>query len=390
MEAIWLMIFKGTILMQKTRVMFVVIQLEAGGSERVVLDLARGLSQEKIEVYVTAFNGGVLEAPLREICKDVFIIEKSRRFDLSTMLQLAKIVRKYRIDVVNAHHYMPCFYSFLGTRIMNRKKLIYTEHSVPEVEGIASGIYGKILNMMLFRITAVVGVSREITEKFKENYPRHAKKFHEILNGIDINKFNVKAGRNQIRKRWELTDDHFVVGTVANFRKVKNHACLVRAAARLKDSHPQLRLLFVGTGFPGDSENSEDVVRKLIHDLGLQGEVILAGYQENIPEMLSAFDVFCLPSLSEGLPVSVLEAMAAGVPVIGSRVRGINEIVKDLETGLLFSANDDEDLAKILKKIHNSKSLAKSLADRAHHYVSEKHSNKVWLEKVSKIFQTTI
>ena len=373
--------------MQKTRVMFVVFQLVAAGSERVVLDLARSLNPDQFEIYVTTFNGGVLEAPLREVCKDIFFVQKRKRLDLSVMLQIAKIVRDHDIDVVNAHHYMPCFYSFLGTRILNRVKLIYTEHSVPEVEKIASSIHGKMFFWMLFQMNAVIGVSGEITEKFKKHYPRHTEKFIEILNGVDIEKFRAKGVREDVRNRWGLSKDHFVVGMVANFRKVKNHVCLVRAAARLKDSHPQLRLLFVGTGFPGDPENSKDLVRKFIHDLGLQGKVILAGYQENIPEMLSAFDVFCLPSFSEGLPVSVLEAMAAGVPVIGSRVRGINEVVKDMETGLLFSADDDADLAKTLKKIHNSESLAKSLADRAHDYVSEKHSNKVWLKKVSEIFR---
>ena len=372
--------------MQKTRVMFVVIQLEAGGSERVVLDLARGLSQEKFEVYVTAFNGGVLEAPLREICKDVFIIEKSRRFDLSTMLQLAKIVRKYRIDVVNPHHYMPCFYSFPGTRILNRKKLIYTEHSVPEVEGIASGKHGKILNMMLFRINAVVGVSREITVRFRERYPSHTDKFHEILNGVDIDKFNVKGTRNHVRKRWGLTNDHFVIGTVANFRKVKNHACLVRAAVRLKDVYPQLRLLFVGTGFPGDPDNTEVEVRELILELGLQDMIILTGYQENIPEMLSAFDLFCLPSFSEGLPVSVLEAMAAGIPVVGSQVRGIKEVVHDRETGVMFFPNDDSDLSRALEEILSNPSFGQTLANQAFNYVRKMHSKKAWVQKTSDLF----
>ncbi len=326
------------------------LQLDAGGSERVVFDLARSLDTDKFEVFVAAFKGGVLAKPLKNICKDVFIIEKKQGLDITAMFKLATIVRNYRIDVVNAHHYMPCFYSFLGTRVLNCKRLVYTEHSVPEVENVAGCVHGKIFHWMLYRINAVVGVSRAITGKFREKYPRHAEKFHEILNGVDIEKFRGKGAREEVRSSWGLVKEHFVVGTVANFRKVKNHACLVRAAGRLKDTHPQLRLFFVGTGFPGDAENSEDEVRALIRELGLQDRVVLAGYQENIPEMLSAFDAFCLPSFSEGLPVSLLEAMAAGVPVIGSEVKGIVEVVKDGKTGVLFSSNSDSELSLCSEK----------------------------------------
>jgi len=376
--------------MQKTRVMFVVLQLDAGGSERVVLDLASGLNSDQFEIYVTAFNGGVFEAPLRKVCKDVFIIEKRRRIDFSAMVQLAKIIREHRVDIVNAHHYMPCFYSFLGTRILNRKKLIYTEHSVPEVEGISSGKHGKILNLMLYRMNAVIGVSKEITERFKERYPRHAKKIHEILNGVDIDKFNVKGTRNHVRKRWGLTNDHFVVGTVANFRKVKNHACLVRAAARLKDDYPQLRLFLVGTGFPGDPDNTESSIQELIHANELQDHIILAGFKKNIPELLSVFDVFCLPSFSEGLPVSILEAMAAKVPVVGSNVSGISEIIKDEDTGLLFSSDNDLELSRKIVKLIDEPSLRNKIASNAFQYVKINHGFQDWVASYRNIFQHSL
>ena len=370
--------------MQRTSVMFVVLQLDAGGSERVVLDLATGLDPEQFDVYVAAFNGGALESILRKRCNRLFLIQKKMGFDFFAMVQIARIIKKYQIDIVNAHHYMPCFYSFLGTKILNNKKLIYTEHSVPEVEGIARSIHGRIFNRMLSRINAAVGVSCEITETFKELYPRHTKKFHTIINGVYIEKFRTMGDREDVRKRWGLSEEHFVVGTVANFRKVKNHACLIRAAARLRDSHPSLRFVFVGTGFPGDPENSEQDVRDLIVRLGLEQRIIITGYQENIPEMLSTFDVFCLPSTSEGMPISLLETMAARVPVIGSRVRGIREVINDRNTGLLFESDNDVDLARVLEEILSSQILANELATRAFSYVQRKHNKDVWIEKFAR------
>lgn len=376
--------------MQKTRVLFVVLQLDAGGSERVVYDLARSLDPDKFEVFVAAFKGGVLADPLKRICKELYFIEKKSGLDFTAMFKLVNIIKNNCIDVVNAHHYMPCFYSFLGTRVLNGKKLIYTEHSVPEVEEVAGCIHGKLLNWMLYRINAVVGVSRAITEKFREKYPCHTEKFHEILNGVDFDKFRENGARDEVRSSWGLDKEHFVVGTVANFRKVKNHACLVRAAGRLKASHPQLRLFLVGTGFPGDSENSEDEIWALVHELGIQDRVVFAGYQENIPEMLSALDAFCLPSLSEGLPVSLLEAMAAGVPVIGSEVKGIVEVVKDGKTGFLFSSNSDAELSYVLKNILDSPGIAKQLVDDALMFVNDEHNIKICHEGYSRILKNEL
>jgi glycosyltransferase involved in cell wall biosynthesis len=232
----------------------------------------------------------------------------------------------------------------------------------------------------------VVGVSKAITEKFRVKYPRHADKFHEILNGVDIERFSGQGDREEVRSRWGLAKDHFVVGTIANFRKVKNHACLVRAASRLKDSHPQLRLFFVGTGFHDDTENSEDKVRTLIYDLGLQDRVVLAGYQENIPEMLLALDAFCLSSFSEGLPVSLLEAMAAGVPVIGSDVSGISEVICHRKTGLLFRSDNDAELASLLVNLMKSPDDLAYLSTKQIEFIQKYHSRKSWVEKYEYLF----
>ncbi|MDZ7697266.1 MAG: glycosyltransferase [Deltaproteobacteria bacterium] len=144
-----------------------------------------------------------------------------------------------------------------------------------------------------------------------------------IPNGVDIDLFQAPVDRNEVRAEFGISPDAMVIGTVANFREVKNHVCLLKALDILSKSHPELRVLLVGRGFPDDSENSEPGIRRLINELGIEDRVIFAGYRGDIPRILRAFDIFCLPSLSEGLPVSILEAMAAHVPVVGSDVRGI-------------------------------------------------------------------
>jgi L-malate glycosyltransferase len=373
--------------LRKIRILFVMLQLDAGGSERVVLDLVRSLDAGRYEPYVAAFKGGALAAPLQAMARKVFLIDKKKRLDFTAMGELAGIIRKNRIDLVNAHHYMPCFYSFPGARILNRKKLVYTEHSVPEVEEVAGGIHGRIFTCMLSGLHAVIGVSREITAKFKESYPGHQRKFLTLANGVDIERFKERGSREEIRRRWGLAERDFVVGVVANFRRVKNHLCLVQAVARLRDSYPQVRLLLAGAGFPGDQENSLPEVDSAIRASGLENRVIMAGYQDNVPELLQAMDLFCLPSLSEGLPVSLLEAMAAGIPVIGSRVRGITEVVRHGETGLLFPANDPEALAKIIEASVLESEQSRRMAEKAFAYVEANHALGAWIAGFEKIMQ---
>lgn len=373
---------------RKVNILFVLLQLSTGGAERVVLDLARNLKRFLFDVHVAFFSGGQLQGAFGEVCEGLFHLQKRNSFAPGAMLQLARIIHERKIDVINAHHYMPFFYSYLGSKILNRRRLIYTEHSVPEVEGIYSGKHKHICSMLLHKTDAVVGVSQEIADTFRKVFPPHSKKIFAISNGINVERFTNRSERDEVRAKWGFKAEHFVIGTVANFRKVKNHACLIRAFKTLSDSYPQVRLVLVGTGYTGDIENSEEEVRKLITSNRLEDKVILAGYREDIPEILHSFDAFCLPSFSEGLPVSILEAMAARVPVVGSNVRGIREVVSAEKSGLLFPLDDNKTLAQSFERLIKDRKLRDNLCENAFTFVSQKHAFKQWVSAYERLFQS--
>ena len=377
---------KHTIEKQK-RILIVIPQLDAGGSERVILDLIIGFKSLPYEIFLCTFKGGVLEVKIKPLVKEIFYLQKAQGIDIKVMYKLAQIIRDYQIDIVNAHHFMPCFYSFLGTCILKRKKLVYTEHSCPEVENLVNSFYGNLFKLMLYRIGAVIGVSNEIARVFIKHYPSHRTKIRAIVNGVDIERFSKKFNRDEIRKMLGFEKDHFIIGTVANFRKVKNHICLLRAVSIIRNEYPNLKLLFVGTGFKNDLENSEVSIKETIQKLRMSNIVVMPGYQEDIPLILSALDLFCLPSLSEGLPVSLLEAMAAGIPVIGSNVNGIKEVINDRKTGLLFKSNDEKDLAKNIKTIMENKKISEDLAENAIRLVKIRHDMKEWILKHASILK---
>lgn len=371
---------------KKINVLFVLPQLSAGGTERVVLDLARNLDGSSFSVYTAFFAAGALKGAFSEVCREIFHIPKKGGFDLQAMLKLSRIIHDNNIDVVNAHHFMPFVYSYPGSRIINRKALIYTEHSVAEVENI-DGRYKWLCSALLLNTYAVVGVSMGIAEAFRKRYPCHFRKVVSIPNGVDVKRFATHVNGDGARAEWGLLPEHFIIGTVGNFRNVKNHACLVRAFHRLSIAYPQVRLVLVGRGFRNDEENSEEVVKRLIESLDLQDRVILTGYREDIPSLLKSFDVFCLPSFSEGLPVSILEAMAAGTPVSGSDVKGIREVISHNGTGLLFPSNDDGVLAGALEELMKDRALRESLSKAAFEFVSHTHGIGRWVCRYQQLFQ---
>ncbi len=265
--------------------------------------------------------------------------------------------------------------------------MIYTEHSVLEVETILSSKHRKVLSLMMPHTNIVMGISREIGETFKNAYPKYSDKIRVIVNGVDVDRFNISVDRDKLRSDWGISPAHFVIETVANFRRVKNHVCLIRALKQLSATYPQVRVLLVGQGFPQDDENSEGQVRDLIKMYGLQGKVIFTGFQNDIPSMLKISDVFCLPSFSEGLPVGVLEAMAAKIPVVGSDVKGINEIVLQENTGLLFSSDDENALAHALERLIKDTTLRDLISSNAYEYVCKEHGLLQWVAAYECLFE---
>lgn len=369
---------------EKTNLLFVLTGVGAGGSERVVLELARHLDPARFRIDLAFFAEGPLHEAFSEVCSGVFRIRKKEGFDPRAMSQLGWIVRKRNIDVVSAHHYMCFFYSFPAARLLNRRRLFYTEHSVPEVLRISGG-HARACAFLFRETDGVIGVSKEITDAFREKFPASPLKFLSMPNSVDLARFAGADGRERVREELSLLPGHFVIGTVANFKRVKNHACLIRAFAVLSEKHPEARLVLAGRGDPEDPENTEQEVGRLIGDLGLREKVVVAGYRNDVANLLRSFDVFCLPSFSEGLPMSLLEAMAARLPVVGSNVRGIREVIQPMQTGLLFPSNDDARLAECLQTLAEDARLRLRLADDGHGYVSEKHGLRQWVAAYERL-----
>jgi glycosyltransferase involved in cell wall biosynthesis len=170
------------------------------------------------------------------------------------------------------------------------------------------------------------------------------------------------------------------VGMVANFKKIKNHLFLLEAFDAVAKQHADVKLLLVGQGFEGDAENTESDIRTFVKNNMLTDRVIITGYRADVPELLRIMDVFCLMSLKEGQPISIIEAMAAGLPIIGTDVPGIRDIVQNECNGILIALGFKQPLIEALLRLRQDCLLRTSLGRAAKNLAHSAYS----IDRVAK------
>ncbi len=333
--------------------LFVLPQLVWGGSETLVYNLAKTMNRNRFSPSVVYLSSHGSEALIEEFEKNrvqVFNIPKTANIDFGVMRKLARKVVDHRIKIINAHHFISMFYGFHACKKNKQTGLIYTEHSRWEVERIP--FKWRILgHYLLNQIDGIVAVSDEIAEAIQKKFFLKRSKITTIENGVDLARFGRIYDRTALRSRFGISADEIVIGMIANFRKIKNHIFLLKAFRALIDEYTGLKLMLVGQGFEGDPEGSESEIREFVKNNSMGESVLFMGYRTDIPELLAIADIFCLTSLNEGLPISLIEAMAAGLPVVGTDVDGIRTIVKHGHNGFLVDPSDEASLNKALRAL---------------------------------------
>jgi glycosyltransferase involved in cell wall biosynthesis len=351
---------------RKVNIAFVLLSLcNTGGSERVVFDLVRKLNKTLFRVVIVGFCDGPLRMEYERIGAKVHIVNKKTRYDVSFILKLRGIFIEERIEIVNPHHFSPILFSFLATR-GSRIKFVYTEHSKWQLIQLG-WIFEKVNAIILFFSDAVIAISRQIESYLIDVLKVDRMKVRFVTNGVDIDRFYTRD-KVLARKRFGVGPSEKVIGMVANIRPEKNHKFLISAFNVIAEQVLDLRLVFAGS----DIMNGE--IQKCAAESINSDRIMFLGVQEDIPELLCVFDVFCLPSLYEGLPLSILEAMAAGTPVVGTNVIGINEVVSDGENGILVPLGDTAMLAETLFSLLNDEELGHRLTSNARRFVLENYS----------------
>jgi glycosyltransferase involved in cell wall biosynthesis len=205
--------------------------------------------------------------------------------------------------------------------------------------------------LLLSRRDRVVGVGNAVREALIANEGLPKGRVEVLYNGVDVDAFAAQTNRTAARAALGAAENEFVIIQVARLDYLKDHATALRTIARVVAKSPQTRLVLVGDG--PESTTIESQVR----ELKIDDNVRLLGTRSDVDRLLPGADVFLLTSASEGIPLTVIEAMAAGLPVVGTDVGGMNEVVADNATGFLTPAKDDAALANRLLRLAGDPNL---------------------------------
>ena len=313
------------------RVMFVTCSMPVGGAETLLVQLIRGLDRDRFQPELCCLKS---LGPLGEILTrdtPVFSWLWKHKWDPTILLRLERLFRGRRIDaVVTVGAGDKMFWGRLAAKKAGAPVIASALHSTGWPDEI------EWLNRRLNSITdAFIGVANNHTRYLIEQERLPPEKVFCIPNGVDIRRFRfLPASRARIRYNLDIAADAPVVGVVAAQRPEKNLHLFLQAAARVLKLRPETRFLLVGDGPERES------LERLSCELGIQREVHFLGVRRDVPQVLSAMDVFGLTSDNEASPVSILEAMCCGLPVVATDVGSIRESVRDGYSGILTPAGD--------------------------------------------------
>lgn len=345
---------------------------EFGGAENHIISLLSSFSPSEVDAKVICFYDSAFAASLRERGVKVFVIDDYHRFDPRVAFRLGRIIRDEQPDILHTHGVKANFIGRLIGKYMGRKVLT-TVHSLLEHD--YNQWLMKQVTYWMERLTRgltdrFICVSGEIKQDLVSSgvSPDRAV---VIPNGIDMHRYANPEQITMFREDLGIPADSFVVGAAARLRPVKGIHLLIEAAGHLRSRLENLHVVVIGDG-PQRPE-----LELLVEKLGLKGRVHFLGYQTEVERYLPGLDCFANVSLSEGLPLAVLEAMAARVPVLASAVGAVPEIVENGREGILVEKGSVPAISEGIVKLAGDAEWRKSLADSAYQKVIDTYTTEV-------------
>jgi sugar transferase (PEP-CTERM/EpsH1 system associated) len=344
-----------------------VLRLDVGGLERVVLDLIRESRRQGHRVSVLCVERpGALASAAADLGAQVVSAGKPLGFRPGVVRRVTNLLRGLRPDVVHSHQLGALLYTGPTTRRAGVGAVVHTEHGKHYADCWRLRLMGRFAARYARRVFAV---SDDIRRELRDCGIASPAKLVHVPNGVEADRFDLAGDPAELRRGFGLPAGGPVIGTVGRLAPLKRQDVLLRGFARLR--HPAARLLIVG-----DGPAREELVN-LAARLGITDRVVFAGYRERPERALAAMDVFALTSDSEGMPLAVLEAWAAGKPVVATRVGGVPELVADGRNGLLFPAGDEAALARALDQLLTDSARAGSLGRAGRALVRDRYDTRV-------------
>lgn len=374
----------------RIRVLLVAEDLDYGGAERQVVELANNLDQDHFDVHVCALSDYVpLGSQLRDAEHRLHIVKPLHRYDFTVILRLAHLLRSLNTEIVHGFLFTAdiicrCAGRLAGTRVVvgserNAVRRIRRRH---------------VIGLKVTRrwVDVIVANSNAGAEYNRTVFKRSASDYRVVHNGVDTERFRPVDG-TAVRQELGIPLSCPVVGCFANMKGQKNHEMLFRAFRLVLDAFPETRLLLVG-GAPAQSRGSLDGykarMRRLVGDLKIGPRCIFLGHQKNTERLYPACDITALSSLFEGTPNVLLESMACGVPFVATNVSDNEYISKMGEVGRLVPVGDEAGMAHHMMSLLCDSALRCEMGRQARQWVVQELSARRFAEKMAAIYYSEV
>ena len=366
----------------KIKILHVIDSLGIGGMERVVIDVANGLNPARFEQVVCCISRrGEAADELRDgvHCID---LGKGDEADRVMPLKLARLIRRERPGIVHSQSWSGVD-ATLAKLLSPGVKLVHSEHGRNYSDLRRQPLARRLARRGVYQLAnAVFAISGEVREFYCRQTGFPAERMQVIPNGIDVRRID-QADASGIREELGIAPDDFVFGTIARLDLTKDTITLVRAfaAVALPRRDPKLKLLIAGDG------EQRARLEEFVSLMDLNRVVIFTGQRRDVPRLLRAMDVFALSSVSEGMPLTVLEAMAARLPVVATAVGALPEMIVEGKTGFLVPMRHAVAMSDKLEEFIANRQLAKTFGEAARHKVEREFTLERMLRSYAELYE---
>jgi len=354
------------------KVLLLVSTSSFAGVERFVVELSKSLQKTRyipiIGIIRNRHNpSDALQVAAQESHLQKHVFESDGRFDVRLSPRLQLFIREHKIDLIHSHQYKA---NFMAVLVANKTAtpIITTCHLYDHNKrNLKLKAYYWIDKLLLSRFDYVAATSEEIKTEILKRSPR-GMGVTVVNNGVDMNRFQRLNKRESLRTSLGIKPDSTVVGMVARLDKQKNHSLLLNSAVQILERFPNTVFLVIGDGPLKDRLKQQSI------NLNIERHVLFTGARNDIPALLSVMNIFVLPSLDEGLPLAMLEAMAALLPVVVTPVGSIPKVVQHDYSGLIIE-NNPRSLSDAILSLLTDPQKAARLAENGYNVVKEHFTN---------------
>lgn len=367
------------------KILYAITKGTFGGAQRYVFDLACAMKEKGFAVSVAVPEEGALKGklegegvrvhPLSTLQRDVSLLR-----DSASLFGFLRLYKKECPDIIHLNSSKAGFIGALAGRIAGVPKIIFTAHGWAFNENrffIVRALFFILQYLTVFMSHTTIAVS-EKTKRQIAWMPFIRHKISVVHNGITQPSF---LDKEKAREALGVSGNELVVGTIAELHKNKGLTYALSALSQLKKEFPEVRFVVIGEG-----EERETLLQK-ISELSLQKNVVLLGARDSASLFLPAFDIFILPSLTEALPYVLLEAGAAKLPVVATRVGGVPEIIEHEKTGLLVPPKDSSALAQSLRDMIHDTEKRRAFSAALHQRIVEKFLLEKMVKETLRIYK---